>query len=345
MANIKLKFVHKVRSKGRTYYYAWRGAGAPRLNAKPGTPEFIQELELAWKKRGRPDENTLAGLVVEYRESDEYGKLADSTKAQWVRWLDRIRSDFGKLSLRQFERPTIRAEIIAWRSKMKATPRAADYAIQVFSRLMSFGVEQGKIASNPCAGLKALYHANRADKVWSDEQLEKVLAVASEEMRYAIRLALLTGLRRGDLLKVSWNHVHNNSIELHTAKSRGQQTATIPISAELRELLDQIPKRSTTILTNSRKRAWTEDGFNTSFWQTKKDAGLHDEDLHFHDLRGTAATRFYLANLELRAIAEIMGWSEKRVEDIIKRYVTKGALVQEQIRMLDEAARRRKAAE
>ncbi len=37
---------------------------------------------------------------------------------------------------------------------------------------------------------------------------------------------------------------------------------------------------------------------------------MENVDLHFHDLRGTAATKFYLARLELRSIAEILGWEE-----------------------------------
>lgn len=44
-----------------------------------------------------------------------------------------------------------------------------------------------------------------------------------------------------------------------------------------------------------------------TFNRAKTDAELHQRDLHFHDLRGTAATRFYLAGVLERAIAEIMG--------------------------------------
>src|SRR5262249_37872248 len=76
-----------------------------------------------------------------------------------------------------------------------------------------------------------------------------------------------------------------------------------------------IPKRSTTILTNSRNRPWTLDGFSSSFNKAKINAGLTSRDLHFHDLRGTAATRFYVAGLPERVIAEIMGWGGARGPD------------------------------
>jgi len=77
----------------------------------------------------------------------------------------------------------------------------------------------------------------------------------------------------------------------------------------LSSVLTSIPKRTTTILASSRKRPWTPDGFGSSFNKAKIDAGLADRDLHFHDLRGTAATRFYVAGLSERAIAD---WAGRR---------------------------------
>jgi integrase len=54
-------------------------------------------------------------------------------------------------------------------------------------------------------------------------------------------------------------------------------------------------------------------------------ASMNDRDLHFHDLRGTAATRFYIAGLSNRVVAEILAWSEEQGERIIRRYVARGA--------------------
>jgi len=61
--------------------------------------------------------------------------------------------------------------------------------------------------------------------------------------------------------------------------------------------------------------------------------------LHFHDLRGTAATRFYVAGLSIRAIGEILGWEEDNVEKIIRKYVARGAATRAAIRQLNEARR------
>jgi len=45
-------------------------------------------------------------------------------------------------------------------------------------------------------------------------------------------------------------------------------------------------------------------------------------------LRGTAATRFYRAELTPREIADVMGWCEVRVERLIDRYVKRDEPIQ-----------------
>jgi integrase len=51
----------------------------------------------------------------------------------------------------------------------------------------------------------------------------------------------------------------------------------------------------------------------TAFNRAKIAAGMDQRDLHFHDLRGTAATRFYKSGLSEPVIAEIMAWDREHV--------------------------------
>ncbi|MDO8913392.1 MAG: helix-turn-helix domain-containing protein [Phenylobacterium sp.] len=64
---------------------------------------------------------------------------------------------------------------------------------------------------------------------------------------------------------------------------------------------------------------------------------IKEDTLHFHDARGTFATKAYLAGFKPTEIAELLGWSADKVERIIDRYVNKNALLRDKIRRLDEA--------
>nr|WP_287335787.1 tyrosine-type recombinase/integrase [Mesorhizobium sp.] len=95
------------------------------------------------------------------------------------------------------------------------------------------------------------------------------------------------------------------------------------------------------MLTSSKGRPWNKDGLGGSFVQAKKDAWPEGvPDLHFHDLRGTAATKFYINGLSEREIAEIMSWEEDNVSRIIRRYVGRAAALKDKIRRLNEARNR-----
>lgn len=317
MVKVELKGVHRVRSGGRTYYYAWRGG--PRLAGEPGTPQFMAAFTESKNPLARSDRKKFATWVRLYKASEEFKALSDMTKYRWGLWLDQIIDHFGELSLRQFDHPQIRIDIRKWRDKWRSTPRTADYAKQVLSRVLSYAAAEGALSGNPCAGVKNVYRANRAAIIWEQPDIEQLCAHASKEIGDALRLACLTGFRQGDLLRLTWHNVKAHSIEIRTAKSRERVLAVVPVTAEIRALLASIPQRSVRILTNSNGQPWR--GFGSSWNKAMKDAGLGEKGLHFHDARGTACTRFYCAGFSYRQIAKFMGWEEDYVKEMIDRYV------------------------
>lgn len=333
MAMVELKGLHTVKAKGRTYYYAWRGG--PAVKGVPGTPEFMTAYNEAIANHIAPDGKKFRSAVIRYKASDAYQSLADSTKRNWAPWLDRISIHFGDLSIAQFGRTDrIRPVIRKWRAKYADKPRTADYGMQVLSRVLAYCVDPlAKISSNPCEGIKSLYSGSRSEIIWTDADIEHLKQTCSKEVGWAVDLAAHTGLRLGDLMKLSWNHVGEDAIVVRTGKTRSE--AIVPLYDALRDVLSRIPKRSTIILTNSKNRPWK--GFGASFTKAKAIAWPQGENLHFHDLRGTAATKFYIAGLTEREIAEIMGWEEESVKRIIRRYVDRKAAIKDRIRRLNEA--------
>jgi len=337
MIKVDLKGIAKVTAKGRAYWYAWRGG--PRLRGEPGSPEFMASYNEAIADRHTPEPGRFKSVVIRYRASKEYSKLADTTRRNWSPWLDRIADHFGGLRTAQFDRPQkIRKFIRQWRNNWADTPRTADYGMQVLSRVCGFAVDPlGEIAGNPCEGIAQLYSSDRSEIIWTDADIAALKAKCPAEVAHAVDLAAHTGLRLSDLLRLSWSHVGEDAIIFSTGKSRGRREAIIPLYDGLRDVVARIPKRATTILTNSQRRPWTVNGFQTAIKRSKERAKMQEANLHFHDLRGTAATKFYVAGLSTRVIAEILAWSEEEVEKIIRRYVGRAAATRELIRKLNAA--------
>lgn len=257
MTRVELKGLAKVTAKGRTYWYAWRGG--PRLRGEPGSPQFMASYNEALESRRIPDGGRFRSLLTLYRASPDYQSLAQSTRRNWGPWLDHIAEYFGDLRIAQFDRPEkIRPVIRRWRNRWTDKPRTADYAMQVLSRVVSYAVDPlGKLAGNPCDGIKRLYSANRSEIIWTEADIAHIKGTCTVEIAHAVDLAAHTGLRLGDLLRLSWSHVSADAIVIMTGKSKRRREAIVPLYDDLKKVLAGIPKRSTTILTNSRHRPWT----------------------------------------------------------------------------------------
>jgi len=334
MVRVLLKGVHTVRNGDRTYHYAWRGG--PRLTTSPGSPEFIAAYNDAHASRKVSDDGKIRGLVSAYRASPAFTNLAPTTRKIWSRWLDRVVERFGDYRVGLFDHPDkIRPIIKRWRDQWADRPRSADYAIQVLSRVLTHAVDLDRLSTNPCEGIKSLYSADRSDIIWTDDDLTAFRAEASLEVWHGVNLAAHTGFRAEDLRRLSWSHIGEFEIVIPTNKSRGGKSAFVPLYDDLRAVLESIPKRSTTVLTNEKGRPW-KDGPNGSGFHKARETALPGRDLHFHDLRGTFATRAHLAGLSNREIAELLAWEETRVDQIIRRYVGRKAVAQAMIRKLNQ---------
>ena len=199
MPSVRLKGLNQVtvRLADRrvvTYWYAWKGG--PRLPGKPGDSEFIAAFNEAAAQRRAPSKATLAGLVARYKASPEFGRLTDSTKAEWGRWLDRISvdatdKDIGGLTFRALDDRRVRADLLEWRDQWADRPRSADYAIQVLSRVLAWGVDRGLLTINAIAGVAQLYRSDRADQIWTADEIERFRKIASVQVGQALRLARL----------------------------------------------------------------------------------------------------------------------------------------------------------
>jgi integrase len=311
-----LKGVKKVTAKlatGETkfYYYAWNGG--PRLDGKPGSPEFVRSFASAHQERKTPSQGTLFSLIAEFRASAEFITKSAATQRNYRMYFRLIEDEFADLPIRALSDPEVRGEFKRWRDKLADKPRTADYAWTTLARVLSFAKDRGRITINPCAAGGRLYQADRIDKIWGEAEIGSVLSVAPPELELALMLALWTGQRQGDLLRLPWSGYTGTHIRLRQSKT--QRTVVIPVSIYLKEFLELAPRRSTLILTNTKGLPWTSDGFRSSW--AKLCAKAKIDGLTFHDLRGSAVVRLALAGATVPEVATFTGHSLKDVEAIL----------------------------
>jgi len=303
---VRLKGINTVRCKLAdgtvvTYWYAWKGG--PRLVGAPGSAEFVASYQEAIRSRRAQPQGTLGDLVSEYRASAEYLSLREVTRRDYARYLKLIERDFGDMPLAAV--PDARPDFKQWRDKMIDTPRAADMAWKILARVLSVATDNGRIASNPAQRGGRLYKADRTDAIWTPAMIDTARARFPAPLWWALQLALWTGQRQGDLLRLPWSAYDGEHIRLR--QSKGGRRVAIRVAAELRAELEKIPRLGPLILTSSHKTPWTNFGFRSSWRKACVLAGI--KGVTYHDLRGTAVTRLAEAGCTPAEIASITGHS------------------------------------
>jgi integrase len=318
-----------------TYYYAWKGG--PRIKGKPGSPEFMASYNAAVATKRQPPQGVLLSIMQGYQASDDFRSRADRTRSDYVKQIRIIEAEFGDFPLGALTDRRTRGEFMAWRDKLALrSRRQADYAWTVLARILSWALNRGLVGANPCEKGGRLYRGNRADKIWTDSDEEAFIATAPAHLHLPMLLALWTGQRQGDLLRLPWSAYDGRAIRLQ--QSKGRVRVTIPVGAPLKAALDEAAKtkRSPTILLNLDGQPWTADGFRSSWGKAQRKAGIVG--VTFHDMRGTAVTRLALAGATEAEIATITGHTLRDVRSILDaHYLNRDpALAESAIRKLEK---------
>jgi len=265
---VRLKGINSVRKRLadgtiKTFWYAWKGG--PPLRGEPGSPEFVASYNEAVAKKVTPARGALLSILQQYQASENFRGLADSTKRSYVALIVRIEKAFGDFPLAALTDRRSRGVFMAWRDKIavESGRRQADYAWTVLARVLSWADDRGLVAANPCAKGGRLYRGSRADKVWTPDDEANFLAKAPAHLHLPLMLAIWTGQRQGDLLRLSWSAYDGTMIRLRQSKTGAR--VVIPVSAPLKALLDATPRRSPLVLVNSEGHPWTSNGFRSSW--------------------------------------------------------------------------------
>ena len=296
----------------KIYWYAWRGG--PRLVGDYGSPEFIASYNAAIATKVAAPEGRLLSLLQGYQTSQDFLSLRDRTRADYIKQIAKIEHRFGDAPLKALSHPRTRGVFLDWRDELALkSKRQADYAWTVLARVLSWAKDRGKITVNPCDRGGRVYHGTRVDFVWSVDDEAAFLEHAPAHLHLPLLLALWTGQRQGDLLRLPWSAYDGSTIRLRQSKTGAR--VVIPVAAPLKAALDAARKHGPIILTSANARPWTEGGFRASWWLACKKAGIVG--VTFNDLRGTAVTRLALVGCSEAEIATTTGHSLRDVRSIL----------------------------
>ena len=338
---IRLRGINTVRKRladgtVKTYYY--HRASGQRLPGKPGSPEFVAAITEAEKSNMGRHNNTMIGLIRNYLLSPEFAKLSRGTQPEYKRILTKVETEFRDLPLRALDDPRIRRDFLDWRKVVAENSglREADNGLSIVSSLLTWAIQYGYVHYNHIKGFKRLYRSDRRNAIWTPDNIQRFQQVAPIELNRALMLALETGQRQGDILKLCWSSYDGRSLSIRQEKTGAR--VEIPCTNVLKSMLDNMEKSSAVILTTKTGRPWKPYHFRHQWKAAALKAGI--KDLHFHDLRGTAVLRLAEAGCTVPEIASITGHTFRSVTKILEVYLPRtSALANNAIARLENKTR------
>jgi integrase len=108
--------------------------------------------------------------------------------------------------------------------------------------------------------------ARQVNRAWRPEEVKAVLEAAPQALRVPIALGLYTGLREGDVIRITWSAYDGTAFE--TRQGKTGNAIWMQAHRDLRIILDAItPRMSPLIVIGTRGRLFTENGFQSRFFK------------------------------------------------------------------------------
>ncbi len=146
-------------------------------------------------------------------------------------------------------------------------------------------------------------------------EIHKLMSELPEHLRPIFQFAIMTGLRKSNILGLRWSQVDfiRKQIIVDGDEMKSGQTHVVPITPALQDLLlSQTNKHIKYVFTYRGKRMY---GFDKSWKNACQRAGI--EDFRFHDCRHTWASILRQSGVPLDQLQEMGGWQS---ELMVKRY-------------------------
>ena len=267
--------------------------------------EFVDETFLPWstanKRSHREDEQrsvTLKGFFGEKHLRDIKPMMIEKFKRERLATPTKHDTE---------ERPRPRS------------PASVNRDLACLSKILSMAFDNELVDSNPMRRVRLLKESGSRERFITAEEEVKLFAKLTgrrDHIRSVVTVALNTGMRRGEILDLQWEHVNFIARTIFIARSKTGKTRTIPMNDIVFEELKALKQDAGTrdFVFSVSKTGVNIDSIKTGWRNACAAAGLVD--LRFHDTRHTFATRLRANGVHEWDIRDLLGHTTTRMTSV-----------------------------
>jgi integrase len=221
---------------------------------------------------------SLGWVIEQFIASPAYQTRADATKRNYRRVIDALKQRYGTGLMKDLQPRHVK--LIRNDIREAFTTTAADIAIGIVSTLYDFADEQLglDLGADPTFGIKRVHVGHHEHEPWPQDLIARFMAEASPRLAFAVRLALGTGLRRSDLVKLRWTDLRGDHFAVNQQKTGAP--VLVGCGKELLAELETMPRIADTIIVGDRGHAVTAASLSRTVRLQLRDMGVTGYSIH-----------------------------------------------------------------
>lgn len=279
--------------------------------------------------------------------ADQYLEHAKLHKRSWrldVDYLKRIKAHFGDVPVERITREqceAFKAEVtkalqqrafrLAADGKLRRGeaptfhPATVNRYMACLKRMFSWAEELGKIDRNPAAKVKQFRETFQPYHLLTPDEERRLLEATNQgkarHLAPIIKIALLTGMRKEEILGLTWAQVDTSSRLITLTRTKNGQMRHVPLNADALAVLAELKAgaKEGAVYVFTRGNGERMGDVKTAWYRALRVAGI-SADCRFHDLRHTYISRLVMNGVDLVAVGRMAGWTDSSAATMVRRY-------------------------
>ncbi len=197
----------------------------------------------------------------------------------------------------------------------RTAPGNANSALKLLRQIMNFAMACGYIDANPTRGIKGnrrqplTRFLSREEIGRLHRALDGLPRESDRQQADIVRLLLLTGCRKGEIVRLRWSEVQGDALMLAEAKTGPRK---VPLNSHARRIIERQPRQGSAFVFPSPRDPARPLGDNLGLWsRVRREAGI--EDVRLHDLRHTHASHAVMKGVPVPVVSRLLGHANVRM--------------------------------